>query len=86
MLMYGSTAFFIGVTEKKTDHTKLWHCDYTIDWLHCYTAGMATTGSLTRWLRDEMALDLVKKEEAGGENAYTALSGKLRKYRRAARD
>lgn len=73
MLMYGSTAFFIGVTEKKTDHTKLWHCDYTIDWLHCYTAGMATTGSLTRWLRDEMALDLVKKEEAGGENAYTAL-------------
>ncbi len=73
MLMYGSTAFYIGVAKKQVSRTKLWCGDYTIDGLRCYAGGMATTGSLTRWIRDELAPDLVKQEQAGGENAYTAL-------------
>lgn len=72
-LMYGSTAFFIGVTAGEVGNTKAWSCDYTIDNLHAAVGGMATTGSLTRWMRDEMAPDLVAEEKRGGENAYTAL-------------
>ncbi|MPM32607.1 Xylulose kinase [bioreactor metagenome] len=34
---------------------------------------MATTGSLTKWIRDEMAKDLLAGEAQGGENAYTSL-------------
>ena len=34
---------------------------------------MATTGSLTRWIRDNFAKDLLKREENGEGNAYTAL-------------
>lgn len=72
-LMYGSTAFFIGVTNEDMANTKAWTCDYTIDGLHAAVGGMATTGSLMRWLRDELAPDLTAKEKNGGENAYTAL-------------
>lgn len=73
MLMYGSTAFYIGVTSEKVNGTKMWSNPYTIDGKYCCTGGMATTGSLTRWIRDEMAKELVAGEESGGENAYTAL-------------
>ena len=73
MLMYGSTAFYIGVTRERVSGTKKWSNPYTIDNQYCCTGGMATTGSLTKWIRDEMAKELVAQEEAGGENAYTAL-------------
>ena len=58
MLMYGSTAFYIGVTGEKISGTKMWSNDYTINHQYCCTGGMATTGSLTRWIRDEMAKEL----------------------------
>ena len=73
MLMYGSTAFYISVTEKIINGSKLWCNPYTIDGRYSCAGGMATTGSLTRWIRDEFAPDLVEKEANGGENAYTAL-------------
>lgn len=73
MLMYGSTAFYIGVTGEKISGTKMWSNDYTINHQYCCTGGMATTGSLTRWIRDEMAKELLLQEETGGENAYAAL-------------
>lgn len=73
MLMYGSTSFYIHVAEKRVKKTSLWGVDYTIDDRFAYTGGMATTGALTKWLRDEVARDLVSEEKAGGKNAYTAL-------------
>ena len=73
MLMYGSTAFYIGVTRERVSGTKMWSNPYTIDNQYCCTGGMATTGSLTKWIRDEMAKEFVAQEEAGGENAYTVL-------------
>jgi xylulokinase len=36
-------------------------------------AGMATSGSLTRWFRDKLSQDLVAAEGAGGANAYGEL-------------
>ncbi|MDD2960331.1 MAG: FGGY-family carbohydrate kinase [Lachnospiraceae bacterium] len=73
MLMYGSTAFYIGVTNQKAKNTKAWCSPYTIDGRYACIGGMATTGSLTRWLKDEFAKELVEKERTGGENAYSAL-------------
>lgn len=73
MLMYGSTSFYIGVTSDKVNGTKMWTHDYTLDNLYCCSGGMATTGSLTKWLQNTMAKELVSQEETGGENAYTAL-------------
>ena len=66
MLMYGSTSFYIHVAEKRVKKTSLWGVDYTIDDRFAYTGGMATTGALTKWLRDEVARDLVSEEKAGG--------------------
>lgn len=72
-LMYGSTSFFVAVTKDIKEGAGTWIADYTIDHLRAATGGMATTGSLTRWIKDELAKDLVSEEKNGGENAYTAL-------------
>ncbi len=73
MLMYGSTAFFASVTNVLREDTGWWAGHYTLDGLYSYTGGMATTGSLTRWLLDNLAPDLVERQAAEGINAYTAL-------------
>ena len=73
MLMYGSTSFFLYVNGMRKEHMGMWSADYTIKGLSCCTGGMATTGSLTKWIRDTMARELVERERAGGENAYQAL-------------
>lgn len=73
MVMYGSTTFFIYTTETYRDHTGMWAGDYTIPGLYCNSGGMATTGSLTKWLRDVTAKELLQEELAGGENAYATL-------------
>lgn len=58
MLMYGSTVFFASVTDALREGTGWWAGRYTIDGLYAYTGGMATTGSLTRWILDNLAPDL----------------------------
>ncbi len=73
MLMYGSTAFYLAVTDQPRWNTGIWCGHYTINNLFSYAGGMATTGSLTRWLRDNAAKDLIAVEEQGGLNAYEAL-------------
>lgn len=73
MLMYGSTAFYINVMEKKLEDSKLWSNPYTILGRYSCAGGMATTGSLTKWMKEEFSKDLVKVEKEGGENAYAAL-------------
>lgn len=74
MLMYGSTAFWVGVCSKEEEE-KLGaiHYPYTIDNRGCYAGGMATTGSLTRWLLDKTARELVADEANGGPSAYGTL-------------
>ena len=51
----------------------MWAGAYTTPDVYALLGGMATTGSLTRWIRDQFAIDLLKNEENGGENAYAAL-------------
>jgi len=74
MLMYGSTIFIIEVLDKPVTDERLWANPYLFEGTSALLAGMATSGALTRWFRDKIAVDLVAAEEDGGENAYAALT------------
>ncbi|NIX05876.1 MAG: sugar kinase, partial [Gammaproteobacteria bacterium] len=74
MLMYGSTVFMIEVLGKPLKDERLWATPYVFPGTSALLAGMATSGSLTRWFRDKLTVDLVQAEEAGGELAYSAIT------------
>jgi len=67
MLMYGSTAFFILVLNEMKPDPRVWTVAGAFSKQYNLAAGMATTGSLTRWFRDELAADL------GKDQAYEVL-------------
>lgn len=67
MIMYGSTAFFILVLEQPVFDRRMWTVGGAFDGQYNLAAGMATTGSLTRWFRDELARDLPE------DSAYASL-------------
>lgn len=58
MLMYGSTAFFILVQDTATPASNIWTTAGAFQGQFNLAAGMSTTGSLTRWFKDELARDL----------------------------
>jgi len=67
MIMYGSTAFFILVEDAPRPDLRLWTVAGAFPGQYNLAAGMSTTGSLTRWFRDELARDLPE------ETAYATL-------------
>jgi xylulokinase len=75
MLMYGSTAFMLHVSGEPLKNELLWKAPYVIKGCYDNCAGMGTTGSLTTWIRNVMARDLVQLEKEGGKNAFDALFG-----------
>lgn len=78
MLMYGSTLFFIQVLDQPLTDPRLWAAPYLFEGSSALLAGMSTSGSLTRWLRDLLAAGLVQAEQdatdPGHESAYTVLT------------
>lgn len=74
MLMYGTTLFFIHVTQRFTPTADLWPVVYLEQDTWAQAAGMSTTGALTRWFRDQLAQGELSQERSGGENAYAALA------------
>jgi xylulokinase len=67
MVMYGSTVFFILVLERPLADPRVWMTGGAFEGQYALAAGMATTGSLTRWIRDEFARELPPQD------AYRAL-------------
>jgi xylulokinase len=67
MIMYGSTTFFILVLEDPIPNPVTWTTAGAFAGQHALAAGMATTGALTRWFRDQLARDLPD------DQAYDAL-------------
>lgn len=57
MLMYGSTIFIIQVTAKPVRDPRLWYAPWLFPGQHASMAGLATSGTLTHWFRDQMARD-----------------------------
>ena len=74
MVMYGSSAFFIQKTDQLVMTDKLWGATFLEDQTYAVAAGMSTSGSLTRWFRDQLAPQEIIQEREGGPNAFQALA------------
>ena len=60
MMMYGSTIFTIQVTNEKIIDGRLWCAPWLFKDLHGSMAGLATSGTLTHWFRDNFAKEIPK--------------------------
>ena len=58
MIMYGSTIFIIMPTERRLTDTRLWYAPWLFKGGHTAMAGLATSGTLTHWFRDQFAREL----------------------------
>lgn len=74
MIMYGSTTFFILVTDAAVEAGSLWLTAGAERGRWALAAGLATGGSALAWFRDQLAEDLVAAERAGGQAAFAVLS------------
>jgi xylulokinase len=74
MVMYGTTLFFLLVTDRPIPDERMWATGYTLPGTYDVAGGMATTGALTRWFRDEFAAAEVAAEADAGPKAYAALA------------
>lgn len=74
MVMYGTTLFFILVTDRPVPDERMWSTGYVLPGTYDIAGGMATSGAITRWFRDEFGGVEVAAEEQGGPNAYAAMA------------
>jgi xylulokinase len=58
MLMYGSTIFVILLADRPLEDARLWRAPWLYPGRHAAMAGLATSGTLTHWFRDQLARDL----------------------------
>ena len=58
MMMYGSTIFIILRTDDRVADPRLWYAPWLFEGEHASMAGLATSGTLTHWFRDQFAKDL----------------------------
>ncbi len=72
MVMYGSTAFFVLVTDGARASTTGWSTPGAFRGQHLLAAGMATSGSMTRWFVDQL-LAGTSGSDADVEAAYEEL-------------
>lgn len=58
MMMYGSTIFIILRTQTRAADPRIWYAPWLFEGEHASMAGLATSGTLTHWFRDQVARDL----------------------------
>ena len=58
MLMYGSTIFIILLTQARVKDARLWYAPWLFPGQHASMSGLATSGTLTHWFRNQFARDL----------------------------
>ncbi len=58
MVMYGSTTFIIMLTGRRVGDPKLWYAPWLFPGQHACLSGLATSGTLAHWFRDQLARDL----------------------------
>lgn len=73
MMMYGSTIFIIMPTKERVSDSRLWYAPWLFEGQHASMAGLATSGTLTHWFRDQFAREL-SREEAFGVLAGEAMA------------
>ncbi len=74
MVMYGSSIFIIHVVENFTNDRRLWAGPYLFPDTYSMAAGMSTSGTLTRWYKEQFARDVAAEAEERGQNAYEELA------------
>lgn len=74
MMMFGSSIFFILKTPELIRTQNFWSSNFLEEGAFAFLGGMSTSGSLTRWFRDQFGQPEVDQEDAGGPNAYAALA------------
>ena len=62
MMMYGSTIFIIQVTDTPVRDPRLWYAPWLMPGQHASMAGLATSGTLTHWFRDQFAKELSRED------------------------
>jgi xylulokinase len=67
MMMYGSTIFIIMITAERVRDPRLWYAPWLFPGQHASMSGLATSGTLTHWFRDQFARDL-------GDDAFATLA------------
>ena len=81
MLMYGSTIFIIMLTAERVRDPRLWYAPWLFPGQHASMSGLATSGTLTHWFRDQFARELdpetaiVDARRGGGRLRRPARSG-----------
>jgi len=58
MMMYGSTIFIILRAQTRVADARIWYAPWLFEGAHASMAGLATSGTLTHWFRDQLARDL----------------------------
>jgi xylulokinase len=69
MLMYGSTIFIIMLTASRVRDPRLWYAPWLFPGEHASMSGLATSGTLTHWFREQFAREL---DPASAMQALTA--------------
>lgn len=78
MIMFGSTTFINQVHDTFIEkETMLWKTNYLFPDSYCLLSATATTGSLLKWLKNNMAKELMQIEKETGCNAYDMLLGDI---------
>ena len=58
LLMYGSTIFIVQVTDRRIGDPRLWYAPWFFPDEHASLAGLATSGTLSHWFRDQFGREL----------------------------
>ncbi|MBM1220872.1 FGGY-family carbohydrate kinase [Ponticoccus sp. SC2-23] len=61
MMMYGSTIFIIQAVSGRVTDPRLWYAPWLFEGEHASMAGLATSGTLTHWFRDQFARELPRE-------------------------
>lgn len=69
MVMYGSSVFIIEITAARVHDPRLFTAPWLFPGHHAAMASLATAGTITHWLRDQIARDL---DRAGAMSALAA--------------
>lgn len=73
MIMYGSSIFIIHMVDKLVKDSRVWGSPYMFKGTYAIAAGMSCSGTLTRWFRDNFAVDIFERAEREGKNPYAEM-------------
>lgn len=73
MLQFGSSLFIYCCTDRLVEDDRVRGNIFTIPGTYSIAAGTNAAGTLTRWYRDNIFPDLLKKEEEGSLNAFSTM-------------